>query len=89
MAVGGKYGVGRAAEVLGVYQAMNCDIIGLHKTGVATSLLFLKLDVLFTAVVSPEATGKRKRAKVEYDWLFGRVSPVSKHGHRSSSATEC
>ena len=88
MAVGGKYDVGRVTEVLGVYQVMDCDIIGLHETGVAASLLFLKLDVLFTAVVSPEATGKGRRAKVEYDWLFGRGSPVSKHGRRSSSTTD-
>ena len=33
MAVNDKYGAGRAAEVLGVYQEMGCDIIGLHETG--------------------------------------------------------
>ena len=32
MAVDGKHGVGRAAEVLDVYQEMGCDIIGLQKT---------------------------------------------------------
>ena len=32
MAVNGKHGVGRAAEVLDVYQEMGCDIIGLQKT---------------------------------------------------------
>ena len=32
IAVGGKHGVGRAAEVLGVYQEMDCDIVGLQET---------------------------------------------------------
>ena len=31
MAVDGKHGVGRAAEVLDVYQEMGCDIIGLQE----------------------------------------------------------
>ena len=32
MAVDGKHGVGRAAEVLDVYQEMGCDTIGLQET---------------------------------------------------------
>ena len=32
MAVDGKHGLGRAAEVLAVYQEMGCDIIGLQET---------------------------------------------------------
>ena len=32
MTVDGKHGVGRAGEVLDVYQEMGCDIIGLQKT---------------------------------------------------------
>ena len=32
MAVGGKHGVGRAAEVFNVYKGMGCDIIGLQET---------------------------------------------------------
>ena len=32
MAVDRKHSVGRTAEVLGVYQEMGCDIIGLHET---------------------------------------------------------
>ena len=32
MAVDRKHSVGRAAEVLGVYQEMGCDIIGLQET---------------------------------------------------------
>ena len=32
MAVDGKHGVGRAAEVLDVYQEMGCEIIGLQET---------------------------------------------------------
>ena len=70
-----------------MYQEMGCDIIGLQKRGVVASLLFFKLDMLFTAAASPEATGKGRGAKVELDWLLARVSPVSKHDRRSSSAT--
>ena len=36
MAVDGKHGMDRAAEVVGVYQEVGCDIIGLH---------FFKLDM--------------------------------------------
>ena len=50
-------------------------------------LLLFKLNMLFTAAVSPEATGKGRRAKVGLDWLFARVSPVPKHDRWSSSAT--
>ena len=32
LAVDGKHGVGRAAEVLGVYQEVDCDIIGVLGT---------------------------------------------------------
>ena len=58
-----------------------------RKRGIAASLLFFKPDVLFTAAVSPEATGKGRRAKVELEWLLERVSPVPKHDRRISSAT--
>ena len=58
-----------------------------RKRGVAASLLFFKLDMLFTAAASPEATGKGRRARVELCWLFARVSPVPKHDRRSPSAT--
>ena len=58
-----------------------------RKRGVVASLLFSKLDMLSTAAASPEATGKGRRAKVELGWPFVRVSPVPKHGRRSSSAT--
>ena len=74
MAVDGKYGVDRAAEVLDVYQEMGRDIVGLQERGVAASLLFFKLDTLLTATVNPEATGKGRRAKVELDLLVARVS---------------
>ena len=36
-----------------------------RKRGVVASLLFFKLDMLFTAAASPEATGKGRRYKVE------------------------
>ena len=58
-----------------------------RKQGEAVRLLFVKLDTLFTAAVSVEATEKGKGAKVELDWLFARVSPVPRHGRRSLSAT--
>ena len=59
-----------------------------RKRGGAASLLFFKLDImLFTAAASSEATGKERKAKVELDWLFARVSPVPKHDRQSSSET--
>ena len=59
-----------------------------RKRGGAASLLFFKLDnMLLSAAVSPEAKGKGRRAKVELNWLFARVSPLPKHDPRSSSAT--
>ena len=57
-----------------------------RKQGVAASLLFLMSDMLFTAAVSPEAMGEGRRAQLEWDWVFARVSPVPKHDRRSSSA---
>ena len=87
MAVDGKHGVGRAAEVLDVYQEMGCDIIGLQETRRSGQSALHKLDTLLTAAVSPEATGKGRRAKVELGWLFARVSPVPKYDRLSSSAT--
>ena len=83
----GKYGVGRAAEVLDVYQEIGCDIIGLQETRRSGQSALLRANMLFTEAVSPEATGKGRRAKVELDWLFARVSPVPRHDRRSSSAT--
>ena len=87
MAVDGKHGVGRAAEVLDAYQKMGCDIIDLQETRRSGQSALFKLDMLSTAAASPEATGNGRRAKVELGWLFARVSPVPKHDRRSSSAT--
>ena len=87
MAVDGKDGVGRAAEVLDAYQEMGCDITVCRKRGGVGRLLFFELDMLFTAAVSPEAKGERRRVKVELDWLFARGSPVPKHDRQSPSAT--
>ena len=42
MAVDGKHGVGRAAEVLDVYQEMGCDIIGLQETRRSGQSAFLQ-----------------------------------------------
>ena len=58
-----------------------------RKRGGAASLLFFKLDMLCSAAVSPESKREGRRAKVELDWLFPRVSTVPKHDRRSSSAT--
>ena len=84
-----KHGVGRAAEVLDVYQEMGRDIIGLQETRRSgqSALLQDGYHMLFTAAASPEATGKGRKAKVELGWLFARVSPMPKHDRRSSSAT--
>ena len=47
MAVDGKHGVGRAVEILDVYQEMDCDIIGLQETrrGGQSALLLRRASV--------------------------------------------
>ena len=84
----GKHGLGRAAETLVVFQEMWAVTSSVfRKLGLATSLLFFKLDIYYYSGVhsSPEATGEGKRAKVELDFcLFARVFPVPKDDHRSS-----
>ena len=88
MAVDGKHGVGKAAEVLDVYQEVSCDIIGLQETRRSGQSALLQAGcVVYCSGVSPKATGKGKRSTVELDWLFARVSPVPKHDRRSSPAT--
>ena len=61
MAVDGKHGVGRAAEVLDVYQEMGCDIIGLQETRRnGQSALLQAGHVVYS---SGESGGKREGKK--------------------------
>ena len=43
VAVDGKHRVSQAAEILGVYQSMDCDIGSLHETRRSGQSAFLKL----------------------------------------------
>ena len=69
MAVDGKHGVGRAADVLGVYQEVGCDIVGLQEwpRSDQSALQAGYVVQCSTAAVRPEAPGEGKRAKVELD----------------------
>ena len=87
MAVDGKHGVGRAAEVLDVYQEMGCDIIGLQETRRSGQSALLQAGYVVYCSGESGGDGEGRRAKVELGWPFARVSPVPKHGRRSSSAT--
>ena len=72
MAANGYRGVRRAAEFLGVYQKMGCDIVGLQeirRSGHQSALLqagyvhvYVYVLILYCSdeSVSPEATGKGK-----------------------------
>ena len=61
MAVDGKHGVGRAAEVLDVYQAMGCDIIGLPET--RRSGQYALLQAGYVVYCSGESGGDGERKK--------------------------
>ena len=58
-----------------------------RKRDVADSLLFFKLEMLFAAAVSSEATGKGRRAKVEFRLAVRKSIPRAEDDCRSSSAT--
>ena len=87
MTVDEKHGVGRAAEVLDVYQEMGCDIICLQETRRSgqSALFQAGYDVYCSGESGGDGQGKK--GQVELDWLFARLSPVPKHDRRSSSAT--
>ena len=88
MVVNGKHGVGRAAEVLHVYQEMGCDIIGLQETRHSGQSALLQAGYVVYCSGESGGDGEGKKGQGgELDWLFARVSPVSKHDRRSSSAT--
>ena len=81
MAVDGKCGVGRAAGVLGVYEEMGCGIVGLQETYYYSrrSGHSAFLQACYVVFYSGESGGderKGTRVKVEFDWLFARVSIV-------------
>ena len=73
MAVDGKHGVGREAEVPGVYQEVGCGIVSLLETRRRGQSALLQAGYAVTAAVSPETKGEWKRAKMELDWISTRV----------------
>ena len=87
MAVDAKHGVGRAAEVLDVYQEMGCDIIGLQKTRRSGQSALLQAGYVVYCSGESGGDGEGKKGQGGVGWPFARASPVPKHGRRSSSAT--
>ena len=83
MAVDGKRSVGRAAEVLDVYQGMGCDITGLQETlrGGQSALLQAGCVVHCSGESGGDGKGKKGQGRV------GLASLVPKLDRRSSSAT--
>ena len=63
MDVDGKHGVGRAAGVLGVYQAMGCDIIGLQKTRRSSQSALLQAVYVTNYSDESGADGEGKKAQ--------------------------
>ena len=61
MAVDGKSGVGRAAEVLDVYQEISCDIIGLQETRRSGQSALLQAG--YVVYCSDESGGEREGKK--------------------------
>ena len=82
MAADGKHDVGQATEVLGVYQEMGSDIIGLQEARRSGRSTLLQAEY---AVYCSGESGRR--VKVKLDWLFARVSPMPIYDPQSSSAT--
>ena len=63
MAVDGKLGVGRAAEVLHVYQEMGCDIIGLQETRRSGQSALLQAEFVVYCSGEPGDGGERKKGQ--------------------------
>ena len=87
MAMDGKHGVGRVAEVLGVYQEMGCGIIGLQETGCCSgqsSLLQAGYVVYCSGESGVYGEGKKDQGRVGLTVCKSIFVP--KHDHRSSSA---
>ena len=78
MAVDGKHGVGRAAEVLDVYQEMGCDIIGLQKTKRSDKSALLQAGCVVYCSGESGGDGEGKKGR-------GGVGPA---GRKSISRTE-
>ena len=68
--------VSRAAEALGVYQEMGCEIVGLQETRRSDQSALLQAG--YEAYCSGESggDGRGEKAKLELDWLFARGTPV-------------
>ena len=65
MAVDGTHGVGRALDVLSVYDRLGCDIIGLQETRRSGQSAFSQVGYLVYAVVSAVARMMGRKGKVE------------------------
>ena len=63
MAVDGKHGVGRAAEVLDVYQEMDCDIIGLQETRRSGQSALLQAGYVFYCGGESGGDGEGKKGQ--------------------------
>ena len=67
MAVDGKHGVGQAAEVLGVYQEMGCDIVELkeNRGSFQSSLLQAGCVVYCSGECGGDGVGKKGQGGVK------------------------
>ena len=65
MAVDGTHGVGRALDVLSVYDRLGCDIIGLRETHHSGQSAFSQAGYLCIAAVSAVARMMGRKGKVE------------------------
>ena len=71
-----------------MYQEMGYDIIGLQETRRSAQSALLQAGYVVYCSGDSGGDGEGKKAKVELDWLFARISPVPKYDRRSSSATD-
>ena len=63
MAMDGKHGVGKAAEVLDVYQEMGCDIIGLQETRQSGQSALLRAGYVVYCCGEFGGNGERKKGQ--------------------------
>ena len=81
----GKHGVGRAAEVLGVYQEMGCGIIGLQETRHSGQSALLQSGCAIYCSGESGGDGEGKKAQGGVGLAVRKESRVRKHDRRSSS----
>ena len=88
MAVDGTHGVGRALDVLSVYDRLGCDIIGLQETRRSGHSAFSQAGYL---VYCSGECGGENGGKKGQGGVGPAVRPLSHvlHGHRSLSVIAC